>query len=273
MEVIRTPNVVLLHGITGSRRIFDGLTTRLQAPPLEAQVLSFDLLGFGENQTQASTFCACDQLEFISRQIAAHFGDGPLVLIGHSLGGVLAAAWAIAHQDRVSALVLLNTPLGTSREDIIESLSTNHWDWAGILLHHRRWAHAACFLLRGLHVSRCLKFLKPSYVPDEVFDDYVRHSWRSLSRTFELILLEIPGRLLLDQARTFPILNLFGTEDRELSRRTVENSNVSNIALLGGHLSLLEHPDQVATAIMEFLSRHALAQGSIDEFRETPGIP
>ena len=41
--------VVLLHGLTGSRRIFGSLEQRLQID-LSAQTIAFDLLGFGDNK-------------------------------------------------------------------------------------------------------------------------------------------------------------------------------------------------------------------------------
>jgi pimeloyl-ACP methyl ester carboxylesterase len=44
-------------------------------------------------------------------QVARHLSPrGPLVLVGHSIGGVLARAYYAWHPDRVAAMVLIDTP-------------------------------------------------------------------------------------------------------------------------------------------------------------------
>ena len=113
--------VLLVHGITGSRRFFTWLEDRLHTGPVKAETLSFDLLGFGDNKNVNSDYSAAEQLRFIGSRVDERFPSGKLVLIGHSLGGVLALAWTVEHLSRVSHLILLNTPLGESREDIVRS--------------------------------------------------------------------------------------------------------------------------------------------------------
>ncbi|MBI3047495.1 MAG: hypothetical protein HYY76_04210 [Acidobacteria bacterium] len=101
---------------------------------------------------------------------------------------------------------------------------------------------------------RAFRFVKPPYVPDDVFRDYTRHSWKSLAQTFDRVLLGVPGGPLVRQIRDVPILNLTGRNDDEIARRAVEQRNVQNVLLPGGHLMLLEHPDSTVGAIERFLS-------------------
>jgi hypothetical protein len=153
---------------------------------------------------------------------------------------------------------LLNTPLGESREDIVRSLERGHLSWATLLLWHKPLAHLThllCVLMRISGVERAFRFLKPSYVPDEVFEDYVRHSWRSLKATFDEILLNVAGGRLVRQIHCIPILNLMGQKDDEISRRTIDQANVENILMPGGHLMLLEHPLETSQVIERFLTR------------------
>ncbi|MCC7241531.1 MAG: alpha/beta hydrolase [Acidobacteria bacterium] len=246
--------IVLIHGLTGSKRLFAGLEGRLRRPPTSADTLSFDLPGFGENKDVESRYDVGDQLNFITGTIERRFPSGPLALVGHSLGGVLALAWAVHHRDRVSWIVLINTPLGENRDDIRRQLLHDRFGWGAVLLNHRRMAHLACVVLRGAQVIRAFYFAKPAYVPDEVFDDYTAHRWRAIAETFDRVLLGVPGAALVRAIGNVPILNLTGCGDAELSRRAIIQPNVHNAMLPGGHLMLLEHPDSTAEAIARFLN-------------------
>lgn len=252
--------IVLLHGILGSRRCFEGLEKRLRGAPLRATTFSFDLLGFGTNKRARGGFGTAQQLAHISASIEDRFPSRDLVLIGHSLGGVLALAWTARNPGRVAKLVLLNTPLGEDRNDLTRSLLASRPNWGSILLEHRHWAHLSCILLRGARLMRLLRPLKPSYVPGAVFDDYIAHTWKSVQQTFEGVLLSTPALPLLRQIREIPVLHLTGVDDDAISRRAVAQDNVQNVSLPGGHLMLLERPDQTAVAIERFLmgtaSRH-----------------
>jgi pimeloyl-ACP methyl ester carboxylesterase len=191
----------------------------------------------------------------MSRSIQRRFPDGQVTFIGHSLGGVLALFWAVQHASRVSAIILLNTPLGESRDDVTRSLLAARFGWATLLLKHPRLAKLLCISLRGGHLIHLFRFMKPRWVPNAVFRDYCHHTWNSLSRTFDQVLLGMPGAPLVRQISGIPILNLTGQEDDEISRRRTDQSNVENVALPGGHLMLLEHPEPTIRAIEEFLMR------------------
>jgi pimeloyl-ACP methyl ester carboxylesterase len=245
--------IVFVHGITGSRRFFASLEKRLRSGP-NTETLSFDLPGFGSNKNVTSSYTVDDQLRFMSDVTEKRFPFGQLTLIGHSLGGLLALAWAVDHLARTSRIVLLNTPLAETRDDIVRAISRERLSWAGILLNHRRLAHLACIIFRRFHLMSAFRFAKPVYVPDDVFHDYTEHNWNSLVETFDHVLLNVPGIPLIRRIRTVPILNLIGSEDEDFSRRTVDQANVRNVAIPGGHLMLLEHPYATAQPIEQFLS-------------------
>lgn len=247
--------IVLVHGITGSRRFFAWFEAKVCLAPTFATTYSLDLLGFGENRNVQSGFTPAEQLRWIGDSISERFPSGKIVLVGHSMGGVLSLAWAADHLSRVSKIVLLNTPLGENREDIVCSLTQDHLGWATLLLKYKPFAHLACVVLRGVHAYRALHFAKPGYVPDEVLLDYAKHSWKSLARTFDGVLLGLPGMPLVRRIEEIPILNVTGAEDAEISRRKSDQRNVENVELSGGHLMLLEHPEETFTAVERFLLR------------------
>jgi pimeloyl-ACP methyl ester carboxylesterase len=103
------PVVICLHGLGGSALNF-GLLGPLLAET--HRVMVPDLLGHGS--TKASSARGNDavesQLDLIA-QLTERLTDGPAVLLGHSMGGVLALLRAARAPQTVSRLVLLDPPV------------------------------------------------------------------------------------------------------------------------------------------------------------------
>lgn len=246
-------NIVLLHGIAGSSRSFTKLLQELTIP--SSSFLSFDLLGFGRNKLTGKEYTREEHCAFISREIEKRFGKEKVVLMGHSAGGVLALLWASAHPKRVEKIVIINTPLGKSKDDIRRSILRGAWSWDYIILKYPRIARALCFLLCQINLMRFFSFLRPPSVPREVFEDYRLHSWRSLENTFAHIILEIPAAPLIEKLAHIPILNIVGSEDREITKRMPREPNVSNVCIRGGHRMIFSHGTTIGKTITHFLAK------------------
>jgi len=93
------PLIVLLHGLFDDHRGWRDLPRRLAG--MGHQVLAVDLPGHGDSRAIAHSF---DQAV---DQIAAALPAGPMHLIGHSLGGAIAARLACRLRDRVASVLLL----------------------------------------------------------------------------------------------------------------------------------------------------------------------
>src|SRR5690606_2550545 len=82
-----------------------------------AEVFAPDRAGHGRSPgmrvyiKDADTIVA--DLEAVRKQIADEYPDLPLVLMGHSLGGMCAVRYAQLHQEHLSAIVLSAPVLGT----------------------------------------------------------------------------------------------------------------------------------------------------------------
>jgi len=111
------PPVVLLHGVT--RRWQDWLTL---VPALTPQwrVFALDFRGHGRSSRVPGQYRIADYvpdvIDFLRRSL-----DQPAIVIGHSLGGNVAAAVAAEAPDRVRALVLEDPPLEMAGPRLVES--------------------------------------------------------------------------------------------------------------------------------------------------------
>ncbi|MDA3645147.1 alpha/beta hydrolase [Saccharopolyspora indica] len=94
------PAVVLLHGAGGNLLAWHNFAPLLTA---EHRVISVDLRGHGHSGDGPWTWDdVLDDLE----ALAGHFGLSRPAVVGHSLGGMIAALWALRHPDCPAAISL-----------------------------------------------------------------------------------------------------------------------------------------------------------------------
>jgi pimeloyl-ACP methyl ester carboxylesterase len=107
--------LVLLHGLSGSRTTYADVVDHLVAGPIErgaVQVFTVDMRGHGHSSR--STYETYDTAHYAADIIALieHVIDMPVALVGHSLGGLVAAQTATTRPDLVQAVLLEDPPFG-----------------------------------------------------------------------------------------------------------------------------------------------------------------
>ena len=104
--------VLLLHGEPSWSYLY-----RKMIPPLVAQglrVLAPDLIGFGKSDKPATFPYTMEAMADVVREFARTVKAERPVLVGHSMGGQTALAFAIRYPTELSALVL-TAPAGFER--------------------------------------------------------------------------------------------------------------------------------------------------------------
>lgn len=99
------PPMVLLHGLTGHAHIWDHMAPQLAK---RFHVFAPDQRGHGDSG-HASSYATrefIDDLEALVR----HWGLERFVLMGLSMGGHNAMAYAVAHPDQISRLIVIDIP-------------------------------------------------------------------------------------------------------------------------------------------------------------------
>ncbi len=99
------PDFVCLHGLVDTLEIWD----RLAGPLSErGRALRYDQRGHGESDAPPGPYrredLAGDAVALLDR-----LEIGRAVLVGHSLGGIVAMTMALVHPHRVAGLVLIGT--------------------------------------------------------------------------------------------------------------------------------------------------------------------
>ena len=102
--------VVLLHGFLENASMWDRVTPHLS---IKNRVITIDLLGHGKSDCLGYVH-SMDLFAETVEAILKHLRIRKCMLIGHSLGGYVALAFAEKHPQKVKGLCLMNS---TSNED------------------------------------------------------------------------------------------------------------------------------------------------------------
>jgi pimeloyl-ACP methyl ester carboxylesterase len=109
------PVIILLPGAgDGLDKMADLQKTLSEKDP----VCSYDRLGAGASDQPSGPQTVQDSGKVLTAVIDRVAGDAPVVLAGHSLGGLIAGRYAPDHQDRVKGVVLMDASSPTQRADI-----------------------------------------------------------------------------------------------------------------------------------------------------------
>ncbi|MFC4563758.1 alpha/beta fold hydrolase [Nocardiopsis mangrovi] len=109
------PVIVLLHGGGDDLTTMADLQQTLSA---DSRVCSYDRLGAGGSDRPEGPQDFDGVGETLTGVLDQVVGDDPVVLAGHSMGGLIAARYAPDHQDRVQGLVLLDSTSPTAVADL-----------------------------------------------------------------------------------------------------------------------------------------------------------
>ena len=100
------PTLVLVHGNRDHARSWDRVARALRH---DWHVVALDLRGHGDSAwVRGGPYAIADNVLDLANLIDA-LGPGPVVLVGHSLGGSVVAMYAGVYPERVSKLVLVDS--------------------------------------------------------------------------------------------------------------------------------------------------------------------
>lgn len=105
------PPVVLLHGGTFDFTAFAAHSKLLADSFTVIRLQQFNVQYANEGRTLPKNYSVKKESEAIIATLDSHGIKQPIILIGHSYGGVIAFDFAINHPERIQSLVLVEAPL------------------------------------------------------------------------------------------------------------------------------------------------------------------
>lgn len=178
--------IVLLHGMAASRRYWEELMPELSK---NHRVIAVDLLGFGLSPKPKNVrYDVETHLKSITQTLDYLGVNSPAVLVGHSMGALLALKLSLAEPKRVKRLVMICAPVYT------DPAETKRYITKGKLtlrLAYYSWtSHALCSTwCKGLRpISKHVAKLYLRHQPAPVAEDSVYHSWKAYSESLEHVI-------------------------------------------------------------------------------------
>jgi pimeloyl-ACP methyl ester carboxylesterase len=237
--------IVFLHGYLENNTMWDYFIPKFTQ---ENRVINIDLLGHGQSDCLGYIHTMEEQAEMIFA-VLQHLKIEKAILIGHSMGGYIALAFAEKYPKMMSKLVLLNS---TSYEDSDE---------------------------RKTNRDRAIKMVKRDYTSfvrlsiSNLFSEENRELLIDEIENIKLEALKTPlqgiiaaqegmkirkNRLEVIQKAKYTILLVLSKKDPVLDyeehKKQIENTKITLTTLEAGHMSHIENQNEVEKILLEFVN-------------------
>lgn len=243
------PVLLFLHGWAASRKFWDPVVGALSD---RYRCVAVDLPGFGESPRPDAPYTIEWFAETVERFRAA-LGLDVAAVVGHSMGGLIAARWLCDHAGASARLVLVNAVVCGPRALFLKSkvlllpLVRILMFWLCKVRWIRRWV--------------AKDFCSVAPLSEDLVDDITRTSYASAIRS---VLSLRRTDVTADLARRAPPALVISTDQdriltpaqRELARQALPAARFETISPCG-HCPMIERPQELAHAISSFLDERA----------------
>ncbi len=244
--------LLMLHSYWGSQLLFDQLALSFSA---KRKVIRIDLPGHGNSANPPQDYSFESFAPVLNELLIRLNIHGKVSIIGHSMGGYVALAFAAKYPESLDSLVLMHSPV---READIQSIKQRERE--------------ALLLSKGKRDLLLQVTIPSNFAPDNLVSmgfalDILNQT--SSKVTLEGALLSIQAmnhrcNYLMDLKQTsFPILIIIGKYDKVYNAQDQLNdaSQIPRAEVLllnhSGHLGFLEEEELVFIRLNEFLEQHS----------------
>lgn len=232
------PVVILLHGFLASSTYWRRLQPILSMAGY--RVIAIDLLGFGfAPKPKQGAYDYPDHVQHITDAIAECNIHEPFILVGHSMGALIALRFAREHTSQVKQLVLLHPPLFSTADEASHTLRSTGQHYRFLL--DSQFRSVAWGIIRMGTTGRFK----------------MRHTKQSREKSLKQIVLKPQGLVDLENVETSTLVVL-GTLGRKVYIKNIESIQlkpyISVVLKPVAHHSPTSHPQLIFELIHEFVS-------------------
>jgi len=235
--------IVLLHGFLENQTMWKNLIPELSK---KHRVITIDLLGHGKSECLGYLHSMEENAEVV-RAVLSELRIRKAIIVGHSMGGYVALAFAELYPAIVKGLVLMNS---TSKADSEE---------------------------RKKNRDRAIKTVKKDYVgfirlsisnlfsPDNrerLIDEIERAKLEALKTPLQGVVASLEGmKIRKDRenvlhSASYTILLILGEKDPVLNYddgvKQIENTPIKLVAFPDGHMSHIENREELKKVLLQF---------------------
>lgn len=201
--------IVLLHGMLGSKSYWGASYDRLAE---DHRLVVPDLLGFGDSPKPRSGYTADDHATAVLALLDELGVTEPALLVGHSLGALVALRIAAVSPERTSAVVGFAPPLYSTPE-VAKRRVAGTDPMGGLLTLDNATARRVCIAFhRHPRIFGLLAQLLRPRLPGEVAREAARHTWESYWGTMSQVVLSAEGANWVAQGKA-PLRFVIGDAD------------------------------------------------------------
>jgi pimeloyl-ACP methyl ester carboxylesterase len=235
--------IVLLHGFLENKNMWAEFVSDLSK---KYRIIAIDLLGHGETECLGYIHTMEDNANVV-HEVLSHLRIRKAVIVGHSMGGYVALAFAELYPDTIKAFVLLNS---TSRADSEE---------------------------RKMNRDRAVKAVKQNYSNfirlsignlfseenrERLADKIEKVKMEALKTPLQGIVASLEGmktrkdREVLLHLTSYPKILILGEKDPVLNfnetKEQINHTKVQLVTLPDGHMSHIENKNELKMVLLNF---------------------
>ena len=236
--------VVLLHGFLENKTMWDKYISSLSK---NHRVIAIDLLGHGETECLGYVHVMEDQADMIFT-VLIYLRIRKIVLVGHSMGGYVALAFAELYPDYIKGLFLLNS---TSRADSDERKTNRD---RAIVAVKQNYTNFVRMSISNLFSEDNRELLAKEI--EKVKRQALKTPLQGIIASLEGMKIRNDREVLLHFA-PYPIQLVLGEKDGVLNYEEnidqIEGTKVALTTFPDGHMSHIENEKELKKVLVDFL--------------------
>ncbi len=235
--------VVLLHGFLENKTMWDAFVLELSK---KNRIITIDLLGHGETESLGYIQTMEENADVV-HEVLSKLRIRKAILVGHSMGGYVALAFAELYPEKMKALVLVNS---TSKEDSSERKKNRSRAIIAVKKDYETFIR--------LSIANLFSEENREILVNEIETAKIQ----ALKTPLQGIIASLEGmkarkdREFLLHTTTYPKLLILGKKDPVLNYEDnleqIKNTNVELVTFPDGHVSTIENQDELLVVLSDF---------------------